>query len=261
MADLEAQLKEAARRRRRLIATDGVFSMDGYLAPLDEICDLAERYDALVMVDDSHAVGFVGPNGRGTPELFGVAGPGRHLTGTLGKALGGASGGYVSGRARDRRTAAPAVAAVPVLQLAGARLVAGSLAALDLLAGSDEQRERLLAIRRCSAADDRGRLRRAARRAPDHSRSCSATQRWRRDCRRDAGRGRLRHRVLLPGRAEGKARIRRSYPPRIPSGPGTGCARVHRGACRTGSRARLAFGEAEHRAGCRERHCSRPVMV
>ena len=76
MADLERQLKEAAGARYRLIATDGVFSMDGYLAPLDEICALADRYDALVMVDDSHAVGFTGPTGRGTPELFGVDRPG-----------------------------------------------------------------------------------------------------------------------------------------------------------------------------------------
>jgi glycine C-acetyltransferase len=99
MADLERQLREAAGARYRLIATDGVFSMDGYLAPLDEICALADRYDALVMVDDSHAVGFVGPTGRGTPELFGVTDRVDVVTGTLGKALGGASGGYTSGRA------------------------------------------------------------------------------------------------------------------------------------------------------------------
>ncbi len=96
MADLELQLKSAADARRRVIVTDGVFSMDGSYAPLDEICDLADRYDALVMVDDSHAVGFVGAGGRGTPELFGVMDRVDILTGTLGKALGGASGGYVS---------------------------------------------------------------------------------------------------------------------------------------------------------------------
>ncbi|MFD9702749.1 glycine C-acetyltransferase [Lentzea sp. NPDC059081] len=99
MDDLERQLKDASDARYRLIATDGVFSMDGYLAPLDEICDLAERYNALVMVDDSHAVGFTGPTGRGTPELFGVQDRVDIVTGTLGKALGGASGGYTSGRA------------------------------------------------------------------------------------------------------------------------------------------------------------------
>lgn len=99
MVDLEARLKEASDARFRLIATDGVFSMDGYLAPLRQICNLADAYDALVMVDDSHAVGFVGPNGRGTPEHFGVADRVDIVTGTLGKALGGASGGYTSGRA------------------------------------------------------------------------------------------------------------------------------------------------------------------
>jgi glycine C-acetyltransferase len=99
MTDLERQLEDAAGARYRLIATDGVFSMDGYFAPLDEICDLAERHDALVMVDDSHAVGFIGDKGRGTPEKFGVMDRVDILTGTMGKALGGASGGFTSGRA------------------------------------------------------------------------------------------------------------------------------------------------------------------
>jgi glycine C-acetyltransferase len=98
MSDLEKQLKASADARRRLIATDGVFSMDGYVAPLADICDLADRYDAMVMVDDSHAVGFVGPAGRGTPELHGVTDRVDIVTGTMGKALGGASGGYTSGR-------------------------------------------------------------------------------------------------------------------------------------------------------------------
>src|ERR1700744_5622195 len=98
MEDLEAKLKEASGARFRLIATDGVFSMDGYIAKLQQICDLADKYDALVMVDDSHAVGFVGDHGRGTPELCGVEGRIDIVTGTLGKALGGASGGYTSGR-------------------------------------------------------------------------------------------------------------------------------------------------------------------
>src|SRR5207248_8531714 len=97
MDELESKLQETAGARYRLIATDGVFSMDGYFAKLDEICDLAERHDALVMVDDSHAVGFIGPGGRGTPELYGVLERVDILTGTLGKALGGASGGYVAG--------------------------------------------------------------------------------------------------------------------------------------------------------------------
>jgi len=98
MMDLEARLKETRDARFRLIATDGVFSMDGILANLPEICDLADRYDALVMVDDSHAVGFTGPSGAGTPEYFEVTDRIDVLTGTLGKALGGASGGYTSGR-------------------------------------------------------------------------------------------------------------------------------------------------------------------
>src|SRR5687767_4994947 len=98
MADLEAKLKEASAARFRMIATDGVFSMDGTIANLSAICELADKYRALVMVDDSHAVGFIGPRGRGTPELCGVEGRVDVLTGTLGKALGGASGGYTSGR-------------------------------------------------------------------------------------------------------------------------------------------------------------------
>jgi glycine C-acetyltransferase len=96
--DLETKLQAATGARFRMVATDGVFSMDGSLANLPGVCDLAERYDALVMVDDSHAVGFVGPRGRGTPEHHGVTHRVDVLTGTLGKALGGASGGYTSGR-------------------------------------------------------------------------------------------------------------------------------------------------------------------
>ena len=145
MADLEDKLKEAAGARDRVIVTDGVFSMDGYLAPLREICDLAEHYDALVLVDDSHATGFMGPGGRGTPALLGVADRVDIVTSTFGKALGGASGGFVSGprevvevlRQKARpylfsNTIAPAV-------------VAGTLAALDIVEGSDELRERLVA--------------------------------------------------------------------------------------------------------------------
>jgi glycine C-acetyltransferase len=98
MADLEIRLKEASNARFRLIATDGVFSMDGIIANLQGICELAEKYDAMVMVDDSHAVGFMGENGRGTPEYCGVAGKVDILTGTLGKALGGATGGYTSAK-------------------------------------------------------------------------------------------------------------------------------------------------------------------
>jgi glycine C-acetyltransferase len=143
MSDLEKQLQAAAGARRRLVVTDGVFSMDGYLAPLDEICALAERYDALVMVDDSHAVGFVGPNGGGTPDLFGVQDRVDINTGTLGKALGGASGGYVSARAEIvellRQRARPYLFSNAVAP----SVVAGSLAALDLVTGGGAERDRL----------------------------------------------------------------------------------------------------------------------
>ena len=143
MADLEAQLESAADARYRLIATDGVFSMDGSYAPLAGICALAQQHDALVMVDDSHAVGFVGADGRGTPELAGVADRVDIVTGTLGKALGGASGGYVSGRAEIvellRQRSRPYLFSNSVAPA----VVAASLAVLDLLKGSAELRERL----------------------------------------------------------------------------------------------------------------------
>ena len=143
MAELEKRLGDAAGARYRLIATDGVFSMDGMLADLAGICDLADRHDALVMVDDSHAVGFVGNGGRGTPEETGTAGRIDILTGTFGKALGGASGGYTSGckeiigwlRQRSRpylfsNSLSPVIAAT-------------TLRALDLIEESDELRVRL----------------------------------------------------------------------------------------------------------------------
>src|SRR2546425_8398801 len=101
MEDLEVKLREASKARLKMIATDGVFSMDGYIANLPAICDLAERHEALVMVDDSHAVGFMGKTGRGTHEHHKVMGRVDLLTGTLGKALGGASGGYYSGGKED----------------------------------------------------------------------------------------------------------------------------------------------------------------
>ncbi|TDQ05201.1 glycine C-acetyltransferase [Labedaea rhizosphaerae] len=143
MADLEQQLRDAAGARYRLIATDGVFSMDGYYAPLDQICDLAEKYDALVMVDDSHAVGFVGPTGRGTPELFGVQDRVDVVTGTLGKALGGASGGYTSGRAEIvemlRQRSRPYLFSNSLAP----SITAAAIAALDLLDSSGELLSRL----------------------------------------------------------------------------------------------------------------------
>ncbi len=143
MADLEAQLQAAAQARHRIIVTDGSFSMDGRIAPLDKICDLADRYEALVMVDDSHSTGFIGEHGRGTPELHGVMGRVDIITGTLGKALGGASGGFTSGRKeiiallrqRSRpylfsNTLAPAIAGA-------------SIAVLDLLSETTALRDKL----------------------------------------------------------------------------------------------------------------------
>jgi len=143
MADLEAKLRESEGARHRLIATDGVFSMDGYVAPLDAIVELADRHRALVMVDDSHAVGFMGPTGAGTPELFGVQDRVDIVTGTLGKALGGASGGYTAAhkeivemlRQRSRpylfsNSLAPSIAAA-------------GIAMLDLLETSAELLQRL----------------------------------------------------------------------------------------------------------------------
>ena len=207
MADLRAQL-EAARAggaRRVCVVTDGVFSMDGSYAPLDEICDLAEEFEAMVLVDDSHAVGFVGDGGRGTPELFGVMDRVDIVTGTLGKALGGASGGYIAShrevvdllRQRSRpylfsNSVAPAV-------------VAGSLKALELVSGSSEARETL---RGNSALFrelmDGGGLRAPAGLPPDHAGHVPRRRRRApggRHRRPHARQRRLRHRVQLPGRA------------------------------------------------------------
>ncbi|UKA55783.1 glycine C-acetyltransferase [Arthrobacter sp. FW305-BF8] len=143
MADLEAKLVEAKDARRKIIVTDGVFSMDGYLAPLEAICDLAEKHDALVMVDDSHAVGFMGPTGAGTPEHAGVTHRVDIFTGTFGKALGGASGGYVSGRAEVvamlRQKARPYLFSN---SLAPA-IVAATIKALELVQTSGELRATL----------------------------------------------------------------------------------------------------------------------
>ena len=143
MEDLERQLKDSAGARFRLVVTDGVFSMDGYLAPLPEICELAERHEALVMVDDSHAVGFMGANGRGTHEHHGVMGRVDAITGTLGKALGGASGGYVSGRkqlvAMLRQRSRPYLFSNSVPP----PIVAASLKVLELIRTAGELRQRL----------------------------------------------------------------------------------------------------------------------
>jgi glycine C-acetyltransferase len=143
MGGLARCLEEAKDARFKLVATDGVFSMDGIVADLPSICDLAERHGAMVMVDDSHAVGFVGEKGRGTPEHCGVAGRVDILTGTLGKALGGASGGYAAGRkevvAWLRQRSRPYLFSNSLAP----PIAAASLAILDLLEGSDDLRVRL----------------------------------------------------------------------------------------------------------------------
>ncbi len=143
MADLEAKLQEARSARFRMIATDGVFSMDGYIANLPAVCDLADKYDALVMVDDSHAVGFMGKQGRGTHEYHNVMGRVDILTGTLGKALGGASGGYTSGRKEIieylRQRSRPYLFSNTLAP----SIVAGSIKALELLSKSTELRDKL----------------------------------------------------------------------------------------------------------------------
>jgi len=145
MAELEVRLKEAMDSRRILIATDGVFSMDGYLADLPAICDLAERHGALVMVDDSHAVGVLGARGRGTPEHHGVTERIDILTGTLGKALGGGGGGYTSGRQEIvqllRQRSRPYLFSNSITPA----VAAGSMRALELLSASTELRDRLAA--------------------------------------------------------------------------------------------------------------------
>jgi glycine C-acetyltransferase len=148
MADLERVLKETGAARTRMIATDGVFSMDGDVAPLAEICELAERYQALVMVDDSHATGFFGPTGRGTPEHCGVAGRVDIVTSTLGKALGGASGGFTASRAEVvallRQRSRPYLFSNTLPPA----LVSASLACLAMLSATTARRDRLEASTR-----------------------------------------------------------------------------------------------------------------
>lgn len=144
MVDLEAQLQAAEGARFKMIATDGVFSMDGFIAKLREICDLADKYDAMVMVDESHAVGFVGATGRGSIEHCDVMGRVDIVTGTLGKALGGASGGYTSGRKEVvewlRQRSRPYLFSNTLAPV----MAATSLKVLDMLEASTERRDRLM---------------------------------------------------------------------------------------------------------------------
>ena len=202
MADLEAQLQAAKGARFRLIATDGVFSMDGTIANLKGVCDLAEKYDAMVMVDDAHAAGFIGKTGRGTPEHCGVQGRVDVITGTLGKALGGASGGYTSGRkeivALLRQRSRPYLFSNTVAP----PIVAASLKALELLTSSTELRDKLEEnTKYFRAALTRKGLTIKARHPsdrPDHARRRRAFAEIRRP---HAGERRLCHRLLLSSRA------------------------------------------------------------
>lgn len=143
MEDLETQLKEASGARNKIIATDGVFSMDGYIAKLPEICDLADKYDALVMIDDCHSTGFMGEKGRGTHEHCGVMGRVDIITGTLGKALGGASGGYTSGKKEViemlRQRSRPYLFSNSVPP----PIIGASIAAIDMLSESTTLRDKL----------------------------------------------------------------------------------------------------------------------
>jgi len=144
MDDLEEKLKESKAARFRLVATDGVFSMDGYIANLKGICDLAEKYNALVMVDDSHAVGFMGKNGRGTHEYCEVMGRVDIITGTLGKALGGASGGYTSGRTEIVEMLRQRSRPYLFSNTLAPSIIMASLKVLDLLTESDDLRVKLM---------------------------------------------------------------------------------------------------------------------
>ena len=207
--DLRAKLVEAAGCRFRLIVTDGVFSMDGIIADLKEVCDLADEHDALVMIDDSHAVGFLGENGRGTHELCQVMERVDIITGTLGKALGGASGGYTSGRREIvdllRQRSRPYLFSNTLAP----SIVSASLKALEIITASGELRERLHANTRYFKAAMSARgfqlKRRRAPHRPHHARRRRAGPEGGRP---PAGEGRLRHRLLLSSGPRGQGRIR-----------------------------------------------------
>ena len=143
MADLESKLKEAGEARSRIIVTDGTFSMDGTIAQLDKICDLADKYDAVVMVDDSHSTGFIGKTGRGTPEYRGVTGRIDIITSTLGKALGGANGGFTSGRKETIEMLRQRSRPYLFSNTLAPNIVGASIAAFDLLTETTDLRDKL----------------------------------------------------------------------------------------------------------------------
>ncbi len=204
MQELEARLKEAreAGARHVLIATDGVFSMDGVIANLQGVCDLADKYDALVMVDDSHAVGFVGENGRGSHEYCDVMGRVDIITGTLGKALGGASGGYTAARKEVvewlRQRSRPYLFSN---SLAPA-IVAASIKVLEMVEEGQTCAIACGLTRVCSAKNDRGRLHAGRRRPRHHSGDAGRGGGGAELCPRAAERRDLCHRLLLSGGTE-----------------------------------------------------------
>ncbi len=199
--ELAARLEESAGAHTRMIATDGVFSMDGHIADLAGICDLADRHGALVMVDDSHAVGFVGPNGRGTPELHGVTERVDILTGTLGKAMGGASGGYVSGRREIiellRQRARPYLFSNSVAPPIAAAGPEGDRARRGLARAARPALGQHRPVPRC---DDGGGLRHRRGHAPDRARDDGRRRRRGRLRGAAVGERRLRGQLLVPGR-------------------------------------------------------------
>ena len=204
MADLEERLKETQDARFRLIATDGVFSMQGDLAPLGEICDLADEYDALVMVDDSHATAFVGPNGRGTPEEMGVIDRVDVVTSTLGKALGGASGGLHRGQEGDRSGAAAALAALSLLQYARAAYSCGRAESVGARAGPPRAARQTLGEHRIlPRTHGRAGVRHHPRYASHRACHGQGRAKERRDGGVDEQARHLRRQLQLPGRAEG----------------------------------------------------------
>ncbi len=231
MADLERVLKASAQARTRLIVTDGVFSMDGDVAPLAGICDLADRYGALVVVDDSHATAFFGPTGRGTPEHCGVAGRVDVITSTLGKALGGASGGFTAGRAEIAALLRQRSRPYLFSNTLPPALVSAALAGIRLLSESSDRRDR-------RAANTRW-FRRAMTEAgfglrPGEHPIVPIMARGRAARASDGGgslrRGDLRRGLLLPGGAPGLG----AYPRADQRGPRAGAPRAGRGRVRQG---------------------------
>ncbi len=236
MTDLEARLQEASDSRFRLIATDGVFSMDGIIADLKSICDLADRYDALVMVDDSHAVGFMGKHGRGTHEYRDVMGRVDILTGTLGKALGGSSGGYTGARSEIvailRQRSRPYLFSNSVAPA----ILGASLKAIEICRRFDRApRQARIQHPVLPPGDDRAPVQHHPGRAPDRADHDRRRRPGRADGRAAAREGDLRHRLLVSRRAAGQgSRPGAGLGGAQPRGPPVRHRRLHQRARRAG---------------------------